>query len=310
MHHRHKKKPIWITKGLIVSIKHKNKLYKNYLKTPTDENKLNYKIYRNKLNHVLRIAKKNHYTDVFNNAKNDIKTTWKNINDVLHKGNKNSNYPETFNANGSSLSDAQNIADGFNNFFVNLGPNLAESIPKSVQRNKTGTLVNNPNSFFLSPVSAGDIVKTALECIKPNKAAGCDGLRPFVIRQLVIHLISDPLTYICNLSFSQGIFPNELKIAKVIPIFKKGDKHQFVNYRPISVLPCFSKILERLMFNKIILYLNKYNILSNSQYGFRPGRSTELALIDVINKLNIAAENNKFSIGIFLDLSKAFDTHC
>lgn len=99
-----------------------------------------------------------------------------------------------------------------------------------------------------------------------------------------------------------------MKTAKVIPILKKGDSEKYENYRPIPVLSCFSKILEKLMFNRILDFLNNCNILCNEQYGFRPEHSAELALVDAIDNLYFNLDNSKTCIGVFLDLSKAFDT--
>ena len=100
--------------------------------------------------------------------------------------------------------------------------------------------------------------------------------------------VSSPLTHIVNLSITHGIVPDELKIARVIPIFKSGDKALFSNYRPISVLPCFSKFLERIIYNRIINYLNDSDVLCDNQYGFRKNRSPSLALIDLCDKISSA----------------------
>ena len=100
--------------------------------------------------------------------------------------------------------------------------------------------------------------------------------------------ISSPLTHIVNLSITHGIVSDELKIARVIPIFKSGDKALFSNYRPISVLPCFSKFLERIIYNRIINYLNDSDVLCDNQYGFRKNRSPSLALIDLCDKISSA----------------------
>ena len=97
-------------------------------------------------------------------------------------------------------------------------------------------------------------------------------------------------------------------IARVIPLFKSGDKSTFTNYRPISILPAFSKILERIVYNRILSYLNERNILSDSQFGFRKNHSTEYALSMLYDRLSNAIDNNEYTAGIFLDLSKAFDT--
>ena len=122
-----------------------------------------------------------------------------------------------------------------------------------------------------------------------------------------ISVISEPITHI-NLSLSSGVVPRELKIARVIPIFKTGDRGLFNNYRPVSVPSIFSKLLERVMYNRLLNFLNKYNILSINQFGFRKNHSTSLALIHLYDKISTAIDNREYTVGIFLDLSKAFDT--
>ncbi len=113
---------------------------------------------------------------------------------------------------------------------------------------------------------------------------------------------------IFNGSFESGKIPDDLKIAKVIPIYKNGDLSLVSNYRPISILPCFSKILERLVANRMYNFVEKYNILSPTQYGFRANYSTHLALIDLIDKISSSLDKSLHTIGLFLDLSKAFNT--
>ena len=123
-----------------------------------------------------------------------------------------------------------------------------------------------------------------------------------------IHLISEPLTHIINLSIYHGIVPDEMKIARVIPVFKSDDQSLFTNYRPVSVLPSFSKFLERIIYNRLVHYLQSFNILCDNQYGFRKDHSTSLAIIDLYDKISTAFDQGEFAIGLFLDLSKAFDT--
>ena len=105
-----------------------------------------------------------------------------------------------------------------------------------------------------------------------------------------------------------GIFPDKLKIAKVFPIYKLGEKYVLSNYRPISVLLCFSKILERIMCNRLYNYLNENEILNDKQFGFRTGHSTEHAILELIDQVSNAFGNNNFVLGVFINLSKAFDT--
>ena len=121
-------------------------------------------------------------------------------------------------------------------------------------------------------------------------------------------LILSPITLILNQSLSTGIFPDRLKIAKIIPLFKKEDPHKLDNYRPISLLPAFSKIFEKAVFIQLYEYFNKNNLLYKSQYGFCTLHSTELASLEIIDIIGKDLDNGKLPIGVFLDLSKAFDT--
>ena len=140
-----------------------------------------------------------------------------------------------------------------------------------------------------------------------NKSSGYDEISAKIIK-ITAKEISKPLTHIFNLSFSFGIIPDSLKIALVTPIFKGNEQNKFENYRPISVLSCFSKLLEKLMTKRLTQFIERNKILSKHQYGFRRNRSTEHAIIDFVDKIIQAIEQGKFSVGIFLDFSKAFDT--
>lgn len=124
----------------------------------------------------------------------------------------------------------------------------------------------------------------------------------------VIDSIINPLTYICNLSFTTGSFPQKMKIAKIIPLYKAGEKHHFTNYRPVSLLCQFSKILEKLYIVRLDNFINKHNILTDSQYGFRANRSTAMALMELTEEITNSLDNKKYVVGVFIDLKKAFDT--
>ena len=140
-----------------------------------------------------------------------------------------------------------------------------------------------------------------------KRSFGVDFL-PVSVMKECIDPIADVLSYIINLSFSSGQFPDELKIAKVCPVFKGGLRSSFLNYRPISVLQSFSKIFEKIVYNRLESYILSNNILINNQYGFRPVHSTYMAMLDMVNKVSESIDNHEVSIGIFIDLSKAFDT--
>ena len=121
----------------------------------------------------------------------------------------------------------------------------------------------------------------------------------------IYHVIADPLTFIYNLSLTSGVFPDEMKIAKVIPLFKSGDKNVYTNYRPVSLLPQFSKVLEKVFSKRLNSFLE---LLSNNQYGFRNKRSTSQALLHLIEKLTKSLDNKTITVGVFIDFKKAFDT--
>ena len=140
-----------------------------------------------------------------------------------------------------------------------------------------------------------------------KKSPGYDGVSSQIIKNIA-NEISEPLAHIFNLTFLSGIIPDNLKIALVTPIFKSNEINQFKNSRRISVLSCFSKILEKLMYKRLMKFNEKKYILSQNQYGFRENRSTELAISELTNKITKAIDQGGYTIGIFLDLSKAYDT--
>ena len=117
-----------------------------------------------------------------------------------------------------------------------------------------------------------------------------------------------PLPYLINLSISQGDFPNDLKLAKVLPIYKADDEKQISNYRPITILPYFSKIYEKVIFNQIMNFIDNNIILYAIQFGFRKGHSCSHAIISLVDKIAKALDNGKIVVGMYFDIKKDFDT--
>ena len=300
---RKESKP-WITAGIIKSIKTRNKLYIKFIKNPNDRNKFKYIAYRNKLTKLIKTSCKTYYSDKFKKYKYNIKNTWQTINTVIGKKSK-PKAPTYFLDGSTKISDPKLIAKKFNSFFADIGPTLASKIhsPSSFS-----DFLDDPhqNTIFLNPIEEKEILDIVMN-FKNGKSAGYDDISPTIVKS-VIPFISKPLAFIFNLSLSTGVFPTALKVAKVIPVFKKDDPHLFSNYRPISLLPCFSKILERLVYNRLDNFLTRFHILHDNQYGFRKHHSTELALLDIYDKISSSLDLNHHTIGLFLDLSKAFDT--
>ena len=251
------------------------------------------------------LPRPNYYRDKFNSAKTNIKNIWNIINSLLNK-NCHTNIPPKFNCGGQPTSDPTVIANAFNNYFTQVGPSLNKNIPRANTAYSDYLKDPNMNSLFFTPVIKSEIYDLVTS-FKNNKSPGVDGINTGLVKYVISH-ISDPLCHIFNLSLSKGTFPDKLKYAKVTPIFKSGDSGELGNYRPISVLSCFSKMLEKIVYSTTVTFLNKYNLLCKNQYGFRPGYSTYLALIDLTNKVVKAFEDNAYVVGLFLNISKAFDT--
>ena len=164
----------------------------------------------------------------------------------------------------------------------------------------------NVRSIFLKFTNPSEIYKI-LKSLASKCSSGWDDIPQKVIKSSPFNVVR-VLSHIFNLSIQEGVFPEKMKIAKVIPIFKKGSKANVENYRPISLLPVFSKILERLMYVRLNSFLNKCNIFYDKQFGFRKNHSTSHATAYLSSKLYTTLDNAEKPLCVFMDLSKAFDT--
>ena len=181
-----------------------------------------------------------------------------------------------FENKGESITGDEHIANGFNNYFVNVGPSLADNIPATDTQfsQYLSASTNVKNSLFLNPVTDVDILQLVAK-VKPKKSKGHDELD---MCYLVNTIIVVPLKHIFNLSLLNGVFPDSMKIARVIPLFKSGNTKE---YRPISLLPQFSRILEKNYHSRLMAFIVSNQILYKSQYGFRKQMSTSLAIIEL-----------------------------
>ena len=156
------------------------------------------------------------------------------------------------------------------------------------------------------PLSINEL-KDAFFSLKINKSPGHDGVSFNVIKKCFGELC-EPLKYLFNLSIFKRIFPDDLKIAKVTLIYKADNSSNISNFRPISVLPCFSKMLERIMYSRLQKYLKDQNVLYDKQFGFQTGHSTEHVIAQLVDQIYEAFQKSEYFLGVFIDLSKAFDT--
>ena len=307
------KKSTWITIGIMNSIKHKDKLYRILKQTCQNDESynvfgLNLRVYKNILNSAIRKAKRIHYAHLFDLYKTNMRKIWETIKQLLNKNYKQFEFPSTFKINGVNISDKKEIAQQFNNFFVNIGGKLAETIlPKHQTKPFDSYLKDRCNSTFnFVPVTRDEVI-SVIHNFAQKKSAGHDLISTHLLKEISL-LIAEPLSLIINQSLCSGIFPSKLKIAKVIPLHKKNEKDLLDNYRPISLLPSISKVFERIVYNQLYSYLTTNGILFKSQYGFRKLHSTETAAIELTDTLLQNLDNGDIPIAIFLDLSKAFDT--
>ena len=297
----------WITKGFIKSSHVKNKLCKKILSSGTEESKIKYKTYQNRLTKIKNILKKNYYEQKFELLKGNTKQIWELINDISKRKKKEAVNITEFKLNNEPITDSKQIVNSFNDYFPNVGLDLAKKI--NVDTNLTfkhylkGDFMD---SMLLLPVCEAED-KKELENIDASKSCGHDNIMPRVAKYLAAEL-TVPLTYIRNLTFITGKIPVDLKTSIIVPVYKAGNKQQFNNYRPILLPPCISKVLEKVMDKKCINYVNKIGILSEHQFVFCKRHSTNFALIDLVNTITTVLDHKEFAIGVFLDLSKAFDT--
>jgi hypothetical protein len=295
----------WLTEGLRQSIKNKNWLFRKYVKNHNDIDFNEYKKYRNKLHHILRIAERKHYQELILNNKNNLRKTWTIMKEVINKK-KSSVKVDHFIHNNRKVTNNGEISNLFNEFFINIGKSLAQKIPLANQSALSYLGIPHNKSIFLQPATRNEVIKL-INDLKSDSSSGWDEFSPKVIKYCHFFLL-DPLIHLINLSLSQGIFPHELKLAKVIPIFKSGNLNIFTKYRPISVLPVLSKIFERIFYNRLFDFLNQEKLLYNNQFGFRKSHSTQMPLILLTDHILNAIDTGDYVLGVFLDFSKAFDT--
>lgn len=225
--------------------KKKNTLYKDFVKHRTEEKEIKYKTYKNKLTAILRKCKKDYYSRLLETNKNNIKGTWNILNSIIRRKKTSTGFPNEFIDNGKIIKNMDEVVAGFNGFFVNVGPNLAdEIIPPQKGDVPQFSEERNPATIFLRDTDKTEVLDI-VNMFKNKTSRDCNDIDMFLIKQLIVAIV-DPIVYISNLSLKLGSFPTNMKIAKVVPIFKAGEQNLYTNYRPISLLPQFSKILEKI----------------------------------------------------------------
>ena len=299
----------WISEDLKSSMRERDGLQMDLKEDESNQLlRQNYKEQKKKVKTLIDTSRKEYYRGEFQRNKHDISASWKIAKKVL------------YNVNNSNLQiseckeDLTSKADSFNEFFANVGKDTYEKTQSELVRN--GTIIqdidqniinyNELTSFKPTPVDCETVILT-IKSLRESSACGSDGISLRFIRD-GLFIIAFYLTVIINTSIVTNAYPGLWKNPYVIPAYKTGDIDEITNYRPISLLPVLSKILEKIVSNQTTTYLEINNLLSASQHGFRPKLSTETALLKITDKIYNNIDNKKISLLLLLDLSKAFDS--
>lgn len=299
----------WITPGLIRCFKNRDKLHQEYKKNPLNETiSVTYKRYRNTCNNIIKKLKRAYQISQINEHKHNLKKQWALIKQFCNLKNNSDSGNEILTLKSSPHESLNYI----NRYFTSVGSNLAREIINKTnksEKERARNLVSSAAPVDSMLLLETDVieVKNTIKNLKNSLSTGWDGISSSFLK-FAVDTLALPITIICNLCFRTGTFPDALKRSVVIPIHKSGDRDCISNYRPISLLPAIAKVIEKIINKRLKSYLEKNNLLSTNQHGFREGKSTEDALLQLTNYIVDKLDRNKRAIGIFLDLQKAFDT--
>ena len=305
----------WITEGIIHAVLHKAKLYKDWKtscndKLPDGNPRLyeNFSSYRKCLKGVIGLAKEKFYKNKIAEHSSDHKKTWEIINQM--RGNTKGATKPPFVINNERIFERRIIAQEFNNYFVSIASNMNQCISnlgevavQPLQSFQQFLPKSNPKSMFLFECTTDEVSKIISE-LQNGKSSDI----PIKIIKRTNSIISPILACHFNHLMKIGKFPDELKVGKTTPIYKKDDAELLENYRPISTLPIFGKIFEKIIYSRLYGFFVSQNLLHDKQFGFRQNHSTSHAINYSVHHITQALKNNDHVLGIFIDLSKAFDT--
>ena len=305
---KHKKDP-WITYGILNSVNHKNRLYKRLMKINRDTplfmtKKQEFNAYKNSLRKIINLAKNHYYSTQFQKNKGDGKKTWETLDNVLHRKTSKSS-PDAIQINDKLSTDKTEMADSFNTYFSTICATSEIDNPNNVPSHEV--YLNNPTEAEFNFEHIDNVtVLHYINKLKPSHSCGHDNISSNVLKIIAME-VSPCLTLIINQVLSTGQFPKNLKTAKVIPIHKTGEKSLMKNYRPISILPVVSKIIENVMHTQLTDYFTMNKLFTSQQYGYRENRSTELAALELMDRNLDNMNRNLTPVNVYIDLSKAFD---
>ena len=288
----------WVTPGLKECIKKKARLYKAYLNGYI--RKEDYTLYKNRLTNLIRRSKRLYYEKILLENATNSKFLWSTINSLLNRG--NCQVLKEIVDNGSVLKgDA--MVNCINQYFVNAASLVTNSLPQTDAF--VCLAVRTRESCFFPPTSIHEVRKIVLNL--KNKGSKLLDIHPSILKEN-IDIFSIHIADLYNFAIEVPGYPDALKVARVNPVHKSGPPEKIDNYRPISALPLFSKVFEKLTLFRMNSFITRQNILTPAQFGFRKGYSTTHAIIKLLSHVVKAYHQKHYSACFFLDLRKAFDT--
>ena len=308
---RHKNPTPWLTADIVEVMRMRDKAKKQASAKNSPQLWVEYRKLKNKVNIMIKQSKKIYLTDAVKTK--DKKKVWKSIRHIVPSKSKSTDIT-CIKTDSGEFSNSKDIANELNDYFANVGPSLAKKINvtdandnvNATEDTSKNTSVECNNVFDFNVVDEEYVFKELMS-LSDDKATGVDDISCKLLKLCAEEIVS-PLTYIINLSLTTGIFPNKWKKARICPIFKGGENSEPCNYRPISILPILSKILERAVFDQLYPFLDSRSMLHDNQSGFRPKFSTSSALMDITEEWLNAIDNGELIGIVMLDLQKAFDT--
>ena len=296
----------WLTDEIVKAMRERDKLKKEASKSNSPQSWMEYRKHKNKVNGMIKTSKKSFINNEINTK--DSKKIWKGLRYIVPGKAKSSKISSIMTETGEKT-DPKEIANCLNDYFATIGPNLAKDIP-DVNTTCSSQFDQNHHQggdkFNFSLITE-EYVFDQLCSLSNNKATGTDDISSKLLKLSAKEIVA-PLTYLINLSLSSGTFPKSWKNARICPIYKGGKNSEPCNYRPISILPILSKIVERAVFDQMYPHLNSNNMLHENQSGFRPCFSTSSALLNVTEDWLNAIDKGCYVGIVMLDLKKAFDT--
>ena len=283
-----------------------------YIRTPKDKHDIvgleKYKIYRKTLQQVKRKTKIHYYRSRCKELKNDTRKLWTLINTITGSTKKKETIIESFKIDNIKTSNPSKITNELGTYFANVGKEFAHKIPKGQHdiKHYLQKIPKNEHSIFLTPTNRTEITKL-IGSLKNKNSSRHDGMSNRILKGIT-ESITEPLSIIFNKSIEECVFSTEMKKADTVPLYKSKAKDDKNIYRPISLLLTVSKLLEKIMYSRTYNFLTKFNQIYNSQYGFITGHSCQDVRAELIHEIARNIDEGLYTIGVFLDLSKAFDT--